>query len=139
MEYYKPLIPPAIRFIYDKVKKNVSIQPYINVKLNAGESLTLVSETYTDLTKTVVKEFRYAVDASLVSPYVYIDHAPVEIIRNVTIPYDENNEEDFKKKLRATFAAEYTVKTELNPKPDGSAAGGQVTNTIANSGEIVIV
>jgi hypothetical protein len=139
MEYYKPLIPPAIRFVYDKVKKNVSIQPYINVPLNAGETLALVSEAYTDATKTIMKEFRHADDASLVSPYVYVDHAAVEIIRNVTIPYDERYVEDFKKKLRATFAAEYIVKTVLNPKPDGSAAGGQVTNTITNSGEIVII
>ena len=139
MEYYKPVIPSAIRFVYDKVKKNVSIQPYITVSLNAGEKLSVLSESYTDATKTILKEFKYAADASLVNPYVYVDHSAVEIIKNVTIPYNQSNEDDFKNKLRATFAAEYIVKTVVKPKPDGSASGGQVTNTISNSGEIVII
>jgi hypothetical protein len=138
MSYYKPT-QPRIHYVYDHNVNNVSIKSYVTVRLKAGESLANSRKVYDAATNTTVKEFVHDRDDSQLAPYDYLDDTPVEIIGRVDIPYDEHDQDAFKRALSGTFAESYAITAIVRDKPDEPDTGGQVTNTISQSGTIEII
>jgi len=138
MEFYKPFqrLP---YYVYDQHANNVGIKSSVTVYLAAGESLASQNAVYTASTNSAVKQYNHSRNASQIAPYSYMDDSLIEIISKVGIQYDPMNEQAFKNALRATFASSYIITAIVNDKPGIPDTGGQVTNTISQSGDIVII
>lgn len=137
MDYYKPALSDLL-FVYNHILNNLSIKSKVRVMLQAGESLT-VTGTYTLATKTVQKLFDHAQNPSQLLPYEFVDESAVVIIGNVTIPYDEHDQQGFITRLRGILADDYTVIATVKDKPDHSATGGSDTKVITKGGQVVIL
>ena len=139
MEYYQPFqcLP---HFVYDSKTNKVSIKVAVIVFVQTGESLASRNPVYDPATHSAVQNFDHSRNVTLLAPFNYILlESMIEIISNVNIPYNPADPDGFKLLLRGLFASVYTVKSIVSDKPDASAKGGQVTNTISQSGDIVIL
>lgn len=138
MDYYIPN-QDNLHFVYNRLLKNVCIKSDVTVKLREKESLTSPMARYDPVTKKVTKTYDHARDDSQLVPYDYMDDTPVEIIKQVIIPYNDQDQPAFRTKLRQTLAAKYEVSAKVNNKPSSNDTGGQSTNTISNNDPIEIL
>ena len=138
MDYYKPN-QDNLHFVYNRLSKNVCIKSDVTVRLKEKESLTRPLTGYDPVTKKVMKLYDHARDDSQLVPYDYMDDTPVEIIKLVSIPYNDQDQPAFRTRLRQILAANYEVSAKVNNKPNTTDTGGQSTNTISNNDPIDIL
>jgi len=138
MDYYEPS-QDNLHFVYNRLLKNVCIKSDVTVKLKEKESLTSPMTGYDPVTKKVIKTYDHARDDSQLVPYDYMDDTPIEIIKQVKIPYDDQDQPAFRTRLRQILAAKYLVLAKVNNKPNSNDTGGQSTNTISNNEPIEIL
>jgi hypothetical protein len=138
--YYKPIQNP-INFVYDHVKNVVGIYAKVTVFLKPKDALTRIRVDYDAVTNKAEKEFTHSTGTSTQDPVEFTDDSWIIIIDDPKKipPYDQHDPEAFKKALRVILALKYEIKSSVREIPGVSGTGGQTTNTISNTAEIVIV
>jgi hypothetical protein len=136
MDYYKPTLS-GLQFVYDHNAQNLSIKSKVSVMLQGGESLTLTSD-YNAATVTAEKVFDHAQNPSQLLPYEFVEESAIVIISNIDIPYDPQEQENFKSQLREIMADKYTVIAIVHDKPGQTGSGGSDTKDLSKGSTIVI-
>jgi len=89
----------------------------------------------------VLVEYDHINGTSLQDPVLFVH----EFVSNYIIdpvkvpPYDQTKEQAFKDAVAKVLSTSYKVTVKVNEKPGVAGSGGQVTNTISSSGDIIIV
>ncbi len=140
MAYYVPELIKIV-YVYDRRLKIICIRSKVRVYLKAGDSLTLTGNYYDAATKEVKIGFDHIKSDALNMPVLFESESTSNyIIDPVTVPpYDQTNEQAFKDAVARVLSAGYKVSAKVKEEPGVAGSGGQVTNTISNSGEIIIV
>jgi hypothetical protein len=140
MVYYQPVVKPIV-FVYDRVKKIVFIRTKVTVNLQPRENLALVRNYFDLRINEVLVEYDHSLGTSQQDPVLFEHESSSNyIIDPVKVPpYDQTNEPAFKDAVRKLFSKEYKITVRVNEKPGVAGTGGQVTNTISNTGDIIIV
>ncbi len=140
MVYYQPVVKPIV-FIYDRVKKIVCIRAKVTVNLKPRENLALVRNYFDLKINEVLIEYDHTTGTSQQDPVLFEHESSSNyIIDPVKVPpYDQHNEPAFKDAVRKLLSKEYKVTAKVKEKPGVAGSGGQVTNTISNTGDIIIV
>jgi hypothetical protein len=140
MNYYEPYQRLDAKYYYVKADYAIYIMSSVNVYMPRGTTLT-GRDTVPVNSYEATLEYFYAIDQSAVEPYIFKYDRKVKFL-DFKPSSDTATDAEIKEAVASAIKRQiekigkFTVNCIVYAK---SGVGGQVTNTIAQTGEVVII
>jgi len=142
MDYYKPY--QSLSYFYNTREGNIYLKSSVSVYMRSRESLA-TQDVLNDGISAVILKFNDIQDVAKSVDYLYVHDTMLRVIEKAKVSYNAADLAGSKNSVLACVTEDlknkgvsfYSV-TAYVYKLDGSV-GGQVTNTISQQGEVIIL